>query len=98
LGEGGELAPIGERRGYKVFVGKLNNAEIDFVGEKQNKKIYLQVCYLLNSQDTVNREFSPLGLIKDNHPKLVVSKDPFFKDNVDGVRHKFIGDFLLEEW
>jgi predicted AAA+ superfamily ATPase len=87
-----------ERRGYKVFVGKLNNAEIDFVGEKQNKKIYLQVCYQLNSQDTISREFSSLGLIKDNHPKFVVSMDSFFKDNINGIEHKFIGDFLLEKW
>ena len=87
-----------ERRGYKVFVGKLNNAEIDFVGEKQNKKIYLQVCYQLNSQNTISREFSPLGLIKDNHPKFVVSMDSFFKDNINGIEHKFIGDFLLEKW
>ena len=87
-----------ERRGFTVFVGKLNGAEIDFVGEKQNEKIYLQVCYLLNSQETVEREFSQISLIKDNHPKFVVSMDPFFQDNVDGVRHKFIGDFLLEAW
>jgi predicted AAA+ superfamily ATPase len=87
-----------ERRGYRVFVGKLNNAEIDFVGEKQNKKIYLQVCYQLNSQDTIDREFSPLGLIKDNHPKFVVSMDSFFKDNINGIEHKFIGDFLLGKW
>jgi predicted AAA+ superfamily ATPase len=87
-----------ERRGYKVFVGKLNNSEIDFLGEKQNKKIYLQVCYQLNSKDTINREFSPLELIKDNHPKFVVSMDSFFKDNINGIEHKFIGDFLLERW
>ncbi|MDR0516199.1 MAG: ATP-binding protein [Fibromonadaceae bacterium] len=87
-----------ERRGYRVFVGKLNNAEIDFVGEKQNKKIYLQVCYQLNSQSTIKREFSPLELIRDNHPKFVVSMDSFFKDSINGIEHKFIGDFLLEKW
>ena len=87
-----------ERRGYKVFVGKLNGSEIDFLGEKQNKKIYLQVCYQLNSKDTINREFAPLELIKDNHPKYVVSMDSFFKDNINGIEHKFIGDFLLERW
>jgi len=87
-----------ERRGYRVFVGKLNGAEIDFVGEKQNKKIYVQVCYQLNSQDTISREFSPLGLIKDNHPKFVVSMDAFFKDNINGIEHRFVAEFLLEEW
>jgi len=87
-----------ERRRYKVFVGKLNGTEIDFVGEKQNKKIYVQVCYQLNSQDTINREFSPLELIKDNHPKFVVSMDSFFKDNINGIEHRFAGEFLLEKW
>jgi len=87
-----------ERRGYRVFVGKLNSTEIDFVGEKQNKKIYVQVCYQLNSQETISREFSPLELIKDNHPKFVVSMDSFFKDNINGIRHRFAGDFLLEKW
>jgi len=52
----------------------------------------------LNSKDTINREFSPLELIKDNHPKFVVSMDSFFKDNINGIEHKFIGDFLLEKW
>jgi uncharacterized protein len=87
-----------ERRGYRVFVGKLNGTEIDFVGEKQNKKIYIQVCYQLNSQETISREFSPLELIKDNHPKFVVSMDSFFKDNINGINHRFAGDFLLEKW
>jgi len=87
-----------ERRGYKVFVGKLNGSEIDFVGEKRNRKIYLQVCYQLSSKDTIDREFSPLELIKDNHAKFVVSMDSFFKDNINGIEHKFIGDFLLEMW
>lgn len=87
-----------ERRGYKVYVGKLDNAEVDFVGEKRNRKIYLQVCYQLNSEETIKREFSPLKLIKDNHPKFIVSMDSFFKDNIDGISYKFIGDFLLERW
>jgi predicted AAA+ superfamily ATPase len=58
----------------------------------------LQVCYQLNSQNTISREFSSLELIKDNHPKFVVSMDSFFKDNINGIEHKFIGDFLLEKW
>ena len=52
----------------------------------------------LNSQDTIDREFSPLELIKDNHPKFVVSMDSFFKDNINGIEHRFAGEFLLEKW
>ncbi|MCL2259752.1 MAG: DUF4143 domain-containing protein [Fibromonadales bacterium] len=87
-----------ERRGYKVYVGKLNGSEIDFIGEKQNKKIYLQVCYHLSSKETIDREFASLGLVGDNHPKFVISMDSLFKDNINGIEHKFIGDFLLEKW
>ena len=47
-----------KRRGYKVAIGKLDNQEIDFIAEKPKKKIYIQVCYLLNSEATIKREIS----------------------------------------
>ncbi|MDR3000903.1 MAG: ATP-binding protein [Fibromonadaceae bacterium] len=87
-----------ERRGYKVFVGKLGSANVDFVGKKKGKKIYLQICHQLNSRMALNRELSLLQLIKDNYPKFVVSMDSFFKENISGIEHKFIGDFLLDRW
>ncbi|MCL2101704.1 MAG: ATP-binding protein [Fibromonadales bacterium] len=87
-----------ERRGYKVFVGKLNNAEIDFVGKKRGKKIYLQISERLSSKNIIDKKFSLLLRIKDNHSKFVVSMDSFFEGNINGIEHKFIGDFLLEGW
>lgn len=84
-----------KRRGYRVFVGKLDDKEIDFIAEKSGEKVYIQVTYKMSEQSTVNREFSPLLEIKDHFPKYVVSMDETWKDNIEGVRHKHIADFLL---
>ena len=87
-----------KRRGYNVYVGKLDSAEIDFVAEKRNEKIYVQVAYKLDSEQTVNREFSNLLAIDDQHPKYVVTMDDFWKDNVEGIKHLYITDFLLKDF
>jgi len=83
------------RRGYRVFVGKLDDKEIDFIAEKSGEKVYIQVTYKMSEQSTVNRGFSPLLEIKDNFPKYVVSMDETWKDNIEGVKHKHIAKFLL---
>ena len=84
-----------KRRGFKVFVGKSGDKEIDFIGEKAEYKIYVQVTYKMTEKSTIDREFSPLLDIKDNHPKYVVSMDETWKDNIKGIQHKHIADFLL---
>lgn len=86
-----------KRKEYKVFVGKLADKEIDFIAEKQGKKIYVQVAYKLESEQTVEREFRPLLSIKDQYPKYVVTMDTFWKESVEGIRHFHIADFLLKE-
>lgn len=83
-------------RGYKVYIGILKNAEIDFIAQKGNEKIYLQVCYLLASDETVAREFGVYDSVKDNYPKYVLSLDKFdFSQN--GIIHKNLIDWLLEK-
>lgn len=84
-----------KRRGYRVFVGKSDDKEIDFIGEKNEKKVYIQVAYMMTEQSTIDREFTPLLEIKDHHPKYVVTMDELWKDNIEGVRQKHIADFLL---
>ncbi len=85
------------RRNYKVYVGKKGDLEIDFIAEKQNKKIYVQVAYLLATEETVKREFSVYNSVKDSYPKYVVSMDDFdFSQN--GIIHKNIKDFLLSDF
>lgn len=83
------------RLGYTVYIGILHKAEIDFVAERQGSTVYIQVCYMLASEDTVEREFGNLRMIKDSHPKYVVSMDRMYGDtNVDGIRHLHLRDFL----
>lgn len=83
-------------RGYDVKVGKTDNYEIDFVAYKGKERIYVQVCYLLASPETVEREFGNLERINDNYPKYVISGDlPDFSRN--GIRHFNIVRFLLDK-
>jgi len=86
-----------KRRGYSVFVGKLDQLEIDFVAQRGNDVLYLQVSYLLSEQSTIEREFTPLLKIKDNYPKYLITMDKTWKDTIEGVKHLYIGDFLLME-
>ncbi|TAF70538.1 MAG: ATP-binding protein, partial [Flavobacterium sp.] len=86
-----------KRRGYTVFIGKLATKEIDFIAEKMGKKIYVQVAYKLESEATVLREFQPLLAIDDQYPKYVVTMDEFWKDDIDGVEHLHIQNFLLSD-
>lgn len=82
------------RRGYQVTVGKAAEKEIDFICEKQSEKIYIQVSYLLASEDTIQREFGAYDNVRDNFPKYVVSLDEFDMGR-NGIKHKNLRDFLL---
>lgn len=86
------------RRGYQITVGKTGEKEIDFVCERQNEKLYVQVTYLLASEDAICREFGAYDNIRDNYPKYVVSMDEFDMSR-NGIKHKNIREFLIiEEW
>ena len=86
------------RRDYKVTVGRTGDKEIDFVCDKSGEKLYVQVAYLLASDETVQREFDAYDNIRDNYPKYVVSLDEFDMSR-NGIKHRNIRDFLLaEEW
>lgn len=84
------------RRGYTVTVGKVGDKEIDFVCEQQGRKLYIQVAYLLASEETIQREFGVYSRIRDNFPKYVVTLDEFDMSR-DGIKHCNIRDFLLQE-
>lgn len=84
------------RRGYQVYIGKVNQFEIDFVALKGSEKSYYQVSYLLETTTTREREFRGLESIQDNYAKFVLSMDKVnFSQN--GIIHKNIVDFLLED-
>lgn len=82
------------RRGYSVNIGKQGVAEVDFVANKSDERIYIQVCYILTPENT-EREFSPLEAINDNYEKLVLSTDTLLSINRGGIKQKNILDFLL---
>lgn len=81
-------------RGYTVFVGKTFKGEIDFVAIKGGKKCFIQVTYLLASEETIKREFGAYGSITDASPKYVMSLDKIDLSH-DGIVHLNIIDFLL---
>ena len=86
-----------KRRDYKVCVGKMDSLEVDFIAEKHNRSIYMQVCYLLASDETIEREFTVLEKIKDNYEKIVVSVDEFDMSR-NGKKHFNIREFLLSDY
>ena len=84
--------------GYQVFVGKNGDKEIDFIAEKDNERIYVQVAYLLADESTKEREFGNLLQIKDNYPKYVVTMDDEAGGNTLGIKHLHVMDFVMDRW
>ncbi len=82
--------------GYKLSVGVLRNLEIDFIAEKSDEKIYIQVAYLITDEKVKQREFGNLLQIKDNYPKYVVSLDPVQIGGIQGVKHIHLREFLTK--
>ncbi len=81
---------------YNVKVGQIGNKEVDFIAEKNNEKKYIQVCYLLENESTIEREFGNLKMIKDNYEKMVISADTISSLNtIEGIKHLSIREFLL---
>ena len=83
------------RRGYTVNVGKTDGGEIDFVAERQNERLYVQVTQEIRSEKTAKREHERLLEIHDNYPKYVLTTDAFAGGNYQGIRTMHIADFLL---
>ena len=79
---------------YEVKIGQLGRKEIDFVCKKNGEYLYVQVCYLLHNQSTIEREFGNLEKINDNYPKIVVSMDDFQSNSRKGIKHARLREFL----
>jgi predicted AAA+ superfamily ATPase len=86
-----------KRKNYTVYIGKLGDNEIDFIAEKKDKKLYIQVAYLLATEEIIKREFTPLQQIRDNYPKYVISTDTLLGNDYEGIRRMNIMDFLLSD-
>ena len=83
-------------KGYDVYIGKLKDAEVDFVAIKDKKIKYIQVSLYLNSEETINREFGAYKSIQDNYPRYVISLDDVDM-STNGIKHLNVFDFLLNE-
>lgn len=83
-------------RGYQVYIGKIYKGEVDFIAQKGREKIYVQAAYLLENEETVQREFGVYDAIADNFPKYVVSMDKMPMSR-DGIIHMNLCDWLLRE-
>ena len=74
------------RRDYNVYIGKVGETEIDFVAEKPNEKLYIQVTESMQSTETRERELRPLRMISDNYEKIVLSMDHSYINSYDGIK------------
>ena len=85
-----------KRRGYDVFIGKVDNKEIDFIAEKATHKMYIQVCESLGDDNTLKRELAPLIAIQDNHEKLIITNHKTYVESYEGIKVKNTADWLCE--
>jgi uncharacterized protein len=85
--------------GYRVYVGKMDNKEIDFVADKNGLKIYVQACLQITDQSVANREFGNLLMINDNYPKYVVTlNDLILGNDYQGIKQLNLLEFLLADF
>ena len=85
------------RRGYDVAIGKVDNAEVDFIATKADDKLYVQVTESMTSEDVRRRELAPLQKIKDNYEKIVLSLDPGMDASYDGIKSLNLIDWLINQ-
>lgn len=83
------------RRGYRVYVGKVDNLEVDFVAMDEEGIRYIQVAATVRDQDTLERELKPLKKIADNYPKCILTLDMDPPADYDGIRRLNALDYLL---
>ncbi|MGN1351143.1 MAG: ATPase, partial [Anaerovoracaceae bacterium] len=83
------------RRGYDVAVGKVGNAEVDFIATRIDEKLYVQVTESMVSEDVRRRELAPLQKINDNYEKIVLSLDTGLDASYDGIKSLNLINWLI---
>ena len=85
------------RRGYHVAIGKVDQAEVDFIATRADDKLYVQVTESMTNEDTRRRELAPLQKIKDNYEKIVLSLDTGMDTSYDGIKSLNLIDWLIDQ-
>ena len=80
-----------------LMLGKIGNAEVDFIATTADEKMYIQVTESMMSEDVRKRELSPLQSIRDNYEKIVLSLEPGLDASYDGIKSENLIDWLLSE-
>ena len=83
------------RRGYEVYVGKIDTFEVDFVAQKSQEMIYYQVALSVHDEKILQRELRPLQAIRDHYPKMILTMDEEPEEQYDGIRRINARDWLL---
>lgn len=83
------------RRDYRVYIGKVGEREVDFVAEKPDNKLYIQVTESMQSPETRERELKPFSMIQDNYEKIILSMDRSYIQSYNGIRSLYLIDWLL---
>jgi predicted AAA+ superfamily ATPase len=85
------------RRDYRVYVGKFGNAEVDFVARSYDGNTeYYQVSWSVREENTLKRELEPINSIADHNPKILLTMDNDPPVSYNGIRQKYVLDWLLE--
>lgn len=85
------------RRGFDVSIGKIDNAEVDFIATKVDEKQYIQVTESMENEDVRKRELFPLQKIGDNYEKIILSLNPGMENSYDGIKSINLIDWLISE-
>lgn len=85
------------RRGYDVAIGKVDNAEVDFIATKADDKLYVQVTESMTSEEVRRRELAPLQRISDNYEKIILSLDPGLDSSYNGIKSLNLMSWLLQK-
>lgn len=83
------------RRGFKVYIGKIDDMVVDFVAQNQSGNTYIQVAASVRGETTLNRELRSLRAIKDNYPKLLLTLDEDPDTDYDGILRTNALDWLM---
>lgn len=83
------------RRGYNVYIGQNDSSEIDFIADKPNETLFIQVSLSLRNESTFEREITPLKALNNSNPKIILTMDESPVKNEDGIQIKYVLDWLL---